>query len=109
MSDTKPSGLSPAATAAASCLFIFFWASGFIAAKYGLPYAEPLTFLSLRFLIALAVLIPLTILWRADWPSSARAIGHVIVAGLLVQTIYLIGVYYGIYLGGGEFRPGSSL
>ena len=85
--------------AAASALFIFFWASGFIAAKFGLPYAEPFTFLTLRFLVALAILVPLAILWRADWPSSLGVIGHIIVAGLLVQTIYLIGVFYGVYLG----------
>ncbi len=35
--------------AAASALFIFFWASGFISAKFGLPYAEPFIFMSLRF------------------------------------------------------------
>jgi len=99
MSDTKPHGLPPTALAAASALFIFFWASGFIAAKFGLPYAEPFTFLTLRFLVALAVLVPLTILWRADWPSGPVAVGHVIVAGLLVQTVYLIGVFYGVYLG----------
>ena len=85
--------------AAASALFIFFWASGFIAAKFGLPYAEPFTFLTLRFLVALAILVPLAILWQADWPSSLGVIGHIIVAGLLVQTIYLIGVFYGVYLG----------
>lgn len=99
MSDTKPQPLSPAAVAAASALFIFFWASGFIAAKFGLPYAEPLTFLSLRFLVALAILIPLAFLWRVKWPSGPRAIGHVIVAGLLVQAVYLIGVFYSVYLG----------
>ena len=85
--------------AAVSALFVFFWASGFIAAKFGLPYVEPFTFLTLRFLVALAILVPLAILWRANWPSSPSATGHVIVAGLLVQTIYLIGVFYGVYLG----------
>jgi len=99
MPDTRTEGLPPAATAAASALFIFFWASGFIAAKFGLPYAEPFTFLTLRFLIALAVLVPLSILWRAQWPSGARAIAHVMVAGFLVQTIYLIGVFYAVFLG----------
>ncbi len=49
MSDTKSHGLSPATMAAASALFIFFWGSGFIAAKFGLPFAEPFTFMSLRF------------------------------------------------------------
>jgi drug/metabolite transporter (DMT)-like permease len=99
MTDAKPAGLSPAWTAAASALFIFFWASGFVSAKYGFPYAEPFTFLSLRFLVAIAILWPLTRLWRVDWPSGAAAWTHVIVAGLMVQTIYLIGVFYGIYLG----------
>jgi drug/metabolite transporter (DMT)-like permease len=99
MLDTKPQGLPPATVAVASALFIFFWASGFIAAKFGLPYAEPFTFLMLRFLVALIVLLPLAILWRVDWPSRPGAVGHVIVAGLLVQTIYLIGVFYAVYLG----------
>ena len=34
--------------AAAPGLFVILWASGFIGAKLGLPYAEPLTFLFLR-------------------------------------------------------------
>lgn len=85
--------------AAASALFVFFWASGFIAAKFGLPYSEPFTFLTLRFLVALAVLVPAAIMWKAEWPSSPVAVGHVVVAGLLVQTIYLIGVFYSVYLG----------
>jgi len=83
----------------APALFIFFWASGFVAAKYGLPYAEPFTFLTLRFLVALVLLVPLAILLRADWPSTPSAVGHVIVVGLLVQTIYLIGVFYAVFLG----------
>ncbi len=99
MTDAKPAGLSPAWTAAASALFIFFWASGFVSAKYGFPYAEPFTFLSLRFLVAMAVLWPLTVLWRARWPRSPSAFAHVVAAGLMVQTVYLIGVFYGIYLG----------
>ena len=99
MIESEPAGLSPAWTAAASALFIFFWASGFIAAKYGFPYAEPFTFLTLRFLVALAVLVPMMQLWRVAWPAGPRLLGHVILAGLMVQTAYLIGVFYGIWLG----------
>jgi drug/metabolite transporter (DMT)-like permease len=99
MTETKSRGLSPGWKAAVSALFIFFWASGFIAAKFGLPYAEPFTFLTLRFLVALLILIPLGLLWRVKWPNSPRTIGHVVVAGLMVQTAYLIGVFYGVYLG----------
>ncbi|MFZ9646730.1 MAG: EamA/RhaT family transporter, partial [Fluviibacter sp.] len=30
-------------------LFVFLWSTGFIGAKYGLPYAEPLSFLLIRY------------------------------------------------------------
>lgn len=99
MTESKTEPLSPGWKAIVSALFIFFWASGFIAAKFGLPYAEPFTFLTVRFIVALLILVPLALLWRATWPRSPRTIGHVMVAGLMVGTAYLIGVFYGVYLG----------
>ena len=84
--------------AAAAALFIFFWASGFVAAKYGFPYAEPFTFLAIRFVIGSAVLVPLCLIWKAAWPRTARDLGHAIAAGTMVQSLYLIGVYSGSYL-----------
>ncbi len=83
----------------ASAFFIFFWASGFIAAKFGLPYAAPLTFLSLRFGLALIILVGICCIWPFRWPTKLSLNFHIIVAGLLIQTTYLIGVFYGIYLG----------
>ncbi len=35
-------------------LFVVLWSSGFIGAKLGLPYAEPMTLLALRFAIVAA-------------------------------------------------------
>jgi len=83
----------------ASALFIFFWASGFVAAKFGLPYTEPLTFLMLRFGLALFILFFISLVWPFRWPSSSTSVLHIVIAGLLVQTTYLVGVFYGIYLG----------
>lgn len=97
--DKDQQRLSPAMTTLAGGLFVFFWASGFVSAKFGFPYAEPFTFLSLRFLLALAILIPMCLIWRAAWPRGIVLIGHVVIAGFLVQTVYLIGVFYGIWLG----------
>jgi drug/metabolite transporter (DMT)-like permease len=77
--------------------FVFLWSTGFIAAKYGLPYAPPLTFLILRCLGAVLVLLPLVLLSRAPWPRGR--IGHVAVAGLLLQAGYLGGVWSGIKIG----------
>jgi len=99
MQSPRAQELSPAWTAAASGLFILFWASGFISAKFGLPYAEPFTFLTLRFAIAVAILLPLCALWRVRWPRTAAELGHVVAAGAMVQSIYLIGVFQGIRLG----------
>lgn len=96
---SSPSSPENLRAAAAAALFIFFWASGFVAAKYGFPYAEPFTFLAIRFVIGSAVLVPLCLIWKAAWPRTARDIGHAIAAGTMVQSLYLIGVYYGIYLG----------
>lgn len=99
MNVSDQGGLSRLQVAGAGVLFIFFWASGFVSAKFGFPYAEPFTFLALRFAITVALLAPIAVVWRARWPASPAELGHVVVAGLLVQTVYLIGVFYGIWLG----------
>ncbi|MDB5934603.1 MAG: EamA family transporter [Massilia sp.] len=78
--------------------FVLLWSTGFIVAKFGLPYAPPLTFLILRCSGVLAVLLPCVLIWKAPWPQ-ARAIGHIAVAGLLLQAGYLAGVWCAIKLG----------
>ncbi len=99
MAGARDAPLSPSWVAGAAALFIFFWASGFVAAKYGFPYAEPFTFLAIRFVIGTAALLAICLLWKAEWPRTLQGFGHVVAAGLMVQSFYLVGVYYGIYLG----------
>lgn len=77
--------------------FVFLWSTGFIVAKLGLPYAPPLTFLIVRCLGVLAVLLPVVLIWRAPWPHGQ--IRHVAVAGVLLQAGYLGGVWAAIKLG----------
>ena len=91
--------LNPALFASVAALFIFFWASGFVAAKYGLPYAEPFTLLTCRFVVGSAILIPACFALRASWPKTRRQAVHILVSGFLVQTVYLMGVYSGINFG----------
>lgn len=88
---------APAWLAAMPFLFVLIWSTGFIVAKFGLPYAPPLTFLSLRFLGVLIVLLPLVWLKRAPWPVGVMR--HIAVAGILVQAGYLAGVWCAIKLG----------
>ncbi|WP_218314490.1 DMT family transporter [Halomonas sp. 18071143] len=87
------------ALAAMPGLFVLLWSTGFIGAKFGLPYAEPFTFLFIRFVLTLLLLVPLTLLMRIPWPSSPRLWMHIGISGLLVHATYLGGVFYGIYLG----------
>src|SRR3954466_5033696 len=79
-------------------VFVFLWATGFIGAKLGLPYAEPATFLTLRFGLVLAFLLPLCWLSQAPWPSARQAV-HMGVAGVLLQAGYLGGVFAAIHQG----------
>jgi drug/metabolite transporter (DMT)-like permease len=94
---------SPSALPQASWLspvplfFVVLWSTGFIAAKYGLPYAPPLSFLILRCLGAVLVLLPAVVLARAPWPRGR--IAHVALAGLLLQAGYLGGVWSAIKMG----------
>jgi len=99
-SDTPASPASAAHTAWLSpvpLFFVFLWSTGFIAAKYGLPYAPPLSFLILRCLGVVLVLLPMAIASGAPWPSGR--VKHVAVAGLLLQAGYLGGVWSAIKLG----------
>ena len=80
---------------AAPAMFVVLWASGFIGAKFGLPYVEPLTFLMLRMIVVVAVLAIVALATRPRWPGLAGA-GHSVVAGLLVHGAYLGGVFVAI-------------
>ena len=77
--------------------FVLLWSTGFIVAKFGLPYAPPLTFLLLRCIGVLIVLLPVVLIWKAPWPHGRMR--HIAVAGLLLQAGYLGGVWCGIKLG----------
>jgi drug/metabolite transporter (DMT)-like permease len=80
-------------------LFVVLWSSGFIGAKYGLPYAEPLTFLLWRFVLVASIMTAVTLLWRAPWPGSVIGTTHIAVSGLLMHAGYLSGVFGAIHHG----------
>ena len=77
-------------------LFVFLWSTGFIGAKFGLPYAEPLTFLLSRYILVLVLMTSFALLTRAPWPRDPRQIFHIAVAGFFVQALYLGGVFMAI-------------
>ncbi len=77
-------------------LFVGLWSTGFIGAKLGMPYAEPFTFLLMRFLIVVALLAMAALAVRAPWPRSWTEVRHGAVAGVLIHGIYLGGVFAAI-------------
>ncbi len=80
---------------AAPPVFVLLWSSGFIGAKLGLPYAEPMTFLSIRMAAVVALLALLILVTRPPLPSAAGIL-HNLMAGLLIHGCYLGGVFVAI-------------
>lgn len=90
---------SPFWSFAAPTLFILLWSGGFTALRAGLAYAEPLTYLALRYAVVLAVLVPLFFVMRPPLPRRPTEWGHQVVIGILVQTLYFGLAYVAMRLG----------
>ena len=101
MPQSQTSGVTTQSLALAAMpgLFVLLWSTGFIGAKLGLPYAEPMTFLVLRFGIVTVLLAVFAGLTGAPWPRDWKTAGHMAVAGLLLQAVYLGGVFASIFHG----------
>jgi drug/metabolite transporter (DMT)-like permease len=80
-------------------LLVFLWSTGFIGAKYGLPYAEPFTFVAIRFAIAAAIFAGYAWGSGAPWPKGWRALLSTAVVGMLLHGTYLTGVFVAIAKG----------
>ena len=89
---------SQLAIAAAPVLFVLLWSTGFIGARYGLPYIEPLTFLAVRMAFVVLIMAAIAIIGRARVPNT-REVQHALVAGSLVHGLYLGGVFTAISQG----------
>lgn len=84
---------------AAPFLFVFLWSTGFLGAKFGLPHAEPLAFLFVRYLLVVALMASIALLFAAPWPRDRRQWFHIGISGLLVHALYLGGVFVAIGAG----------
>ncbi len=87
---------SPAWAILAPVLLVFLWSTGFVGAKWGLPYAEPFTMSALRFAIAAVVFLGLALVAGAPWPRGWRQIRDVSLVGILLHGVYLTGVFWSI-------------
>lgn len=97
---TNPAAPSPPAwLPVAPALFVVLWSTGFVAIRLGMPHAEPLTFLSLRFAVLVVLLLPIIVLLRSPWMRSPAEVGHAAIAGVLVHGVYLAGSFCAVARG----------
>ncbi|RSZ34368.1 MULTISPECIES: DMT family transporter [unclassified Variovorax] len=82
-------------------VFVLIWSTGFIVARYGMPYAPPLKFLAVRFALSLACFTAWVAFARVEWPKQRAQWGHLAVTGILMQAGYLGGVWAAVREGMG--------
>lgn len=81
-------GLGCGGASVAPILFVLLWSTGFVGAKFGLPYAEPFTFLWVRMVIVAG--LPLGLLLHAGYLGGVFfAISRGMPAGLAALIVGL--------------------
>ena len=70
------------------------WSTGFIGARFGLPFSEPLSFLLIRYLCVIVLMTTIAVLSRAPWPQQPSQWWHIGISGLLIHAIYLGAYFY---------------
>jgi len=82
-------------------VFVVIWSTGFIVARYGMPHAPPMTFLSFRYLLSVIAFFAWALLAGARWPTDRRQYAHLAVTGILMHGGYLGGVWAAVKTGMG--------
>jgi drug/metabolite transporter (DMT)-like permease len=79
--------------------FVLLWSSGFVVAKFAAPYADPLTFIGLRYALAALAMAAISVAVGAIWPRRAGDIAHGLIAGILLHAGYTGGVWWAVAQG----------
>ena len=83
-------------------VFVLIWATGFIVARFGMPHAPPLSFLSIRYALSISC-FGVWIVWaKVAWPQSRQQFLHLSVTGILMHAGYLGGVWVAVKAGMGS-------
>jgi drug/metabolite transporter (DMT)-like permease len=83
----------------APILFVLLWSTGFVGAKYGLPYADPFIFLSVRVLVAAILLFGIARILKLPIAIGSSAVNRSFLIGFFLHACYLGGVFYSISQG----------
>lgn len=83
-------------------LFVLIWSTGFIVARYGMPYSPPMKFLVMRYALSMACFLTWIVLARVKWPVSRTQWAHLAVTGIFMHACYLGGVWAAVKAGMGS-------
>jgi drug/metabolite transporter (DMT)-like permease len=83
----------------APALFVFLWSTGFVGAKYIVPYAEPFTFLTIRYFLAALILFAIAYAFKQPLKLNKDQFKASFAVGILLHVIYIGGVFYAVSLG----------
>ena len=83
----------------APALFVFLWSTGFVGAKYIVPYAEPFTFLAIRYFLAALILFAIAYAFKQPLKLNKEQFKASFAVGILLHVIYIGGVFYAVSLG----------
>lgn len=97
--DTLQDAAAPAWLRVAPALFLLLWSCGFVFLKLGLQYADPLTFLALRYACVVALLAGPCLWLRPARPKGVAPWLHLAMVGLLIQAAYFAFTYLSLKFG----------
>jgi drug/metabolite transporter (DMT)-like permease len=80
----------------APIVFVLLWSSGWVAAEFGATVSGPLTFLVIRFAVAILCFVAIGLLSGARWPADPRELGRILISGVLLHGGYLGPVWWAI-------------
>jgi drug/metabolite transporter (DMT)-like permease len=83
-------------------VFVLIWATGFIVARFGMPHAPPLSFLSVRYALSIACFAVWIVWAKVAWPQNRQQFLHLSVTGILMHAGYLGGVWVAVKAGMGS-------
>ena len=82
----------------APIIFVLLWSTGFIGAKYILPYAEPFVFLTIRYFFATLILVLIAKALKEPLRISKTAIKQSMIVSVFLHVIYIGGVFYAVFI-----------
>lgn len=77
-------------------VFVLIWSTGFVVARFGMPHAPPLGFLSVRYGLSILAFLVWVAIARAVWPRGRTQWLHLGVTGILMHAGYLGGVWVAV-------------